>query len=67
MSEITRKGLELLFNKIGNAKFLFSNEIGDVSKNRAALLNLEKLVIKLRGSTNFHDYDIAQKDPITGI
>jgi hypothetical protein len=67
MSEITRKGLELLFNKIGNAKFLFSNEIGDVSKNRTALLNLEKLVIKLRGSTNFHDYDIAQKDPITGL
>ena len=67
MSEITRKGLELIINTLGRAKNDFISKIGDTSKKRAALLDTEKLVVKLRGSSIFHDYDFCQKDPITGI
>ncbi len=67
MSEIKRIGLQYIFNQIGKAKERFTSKIGDTSKNRAALLDLEKIVIKLRGSTNFHDYDLCEKDPITGL
>lgn len=66
MSEITRKGLELIINSIGRAKNSYVSKIGDTSKKRAALLDTEKLVVKLRGSSIFHDYDFCQKDPITG-
>ena len=66
MSEITRKGLTLLLNSIGKAKDNIISKIGDTSKNRASLYDTEKLVIKLRGSTNFHDYDLCKKDPISG-
>jgi hypothetical protein len=65
MSEITRKGLELIINSIGRAKDDFISKIGNTSKKRAALLDTEKLVVKLRGSSIFHDYDFCQKDPIT--
>jgi hypothetical protein len=67
MSEITRKGLELIINTIGRAKNDFISKIGNTSKKRAALLDTEKLVVKLRGSSIFHDYDFCQKDPITGL
>lgn len=66
MSEITRKGLELIINSIGRAKDDYISKIGDTSKKRAALLDTEKLVVKLRGSSIFHDYDFCQKDPVTG-
>ena len=66
MSEITRKGLELIVNTIGRAKNDFISKIGNTSKKRAALLSTEKLVVKLRGSSIFHDYDFCQKDPNTG-
>jgi len=66
MSEINRAGLQLIYNQIGKAKLRFTTLIGDTSKNRAALLDLEKIVVKLRGSTNFHDYDLSMKDPIYG-
>jgi hypothetical protein len=66
MSEITRKGLTLLLNSIGKAKDNIISRIGDTSKNRGSLYDTEKVVIKLRGSTNFHDYDLCKKDPIFG-
>lgn len=66
MSEITKKGLELIINSIGRAKNDFISKIGDTSKKRAALLDTEKLVVKLRGSSIFHDYDFCQKDPVSG-
>lgn len=67
MSEITRKGLLLLLNSIGKAKNNIISRIGDTSKNRASLYDTEKVAIKLRGSTYFHDYDKCKKDPITGF
>ena len=66
MSEINRAGLQLIYNQIGKAKLRFTTLIGDTSKSRAALLNLEKIVVKLRGSTSFHDYDLCMKDPVYG-
>ena len=62
MSLITRKGLEFLINQYGKAKFAYKNLIGDFSFNRGLFSELERVVVKFRGSTIFHDYDLSLKN-----
>jgi hypothetical protein len=62
MSLITRKGLEFLINQFGKAKYAYKNLIGDFSFNRGLFSELERTVVKFRGSTIFHDYDLSLKN-----
>ena len=37
--------------------------VGDLSTNHGYYLDYERIVVKFRGSTIFHDYDLAGKTP----
>lgn len=62
MSLITRKGLEFIINQIGRARSAFSNLSGDLTNNPGYFLDYERTLVKLRGSTIFHDYDLSRKN-----
>jgi len=62
MSLITRKGLEFIINQFGKAKYAYKNLVGDFSFNRGLFSELERVVVKFRGSTVFHDYDLSLKN-----
>ena len=64
MSLITRKGLEFLINQFGKAKYAYKDLIGDFSFNRGLFSELERVVVKFRGSTTFHDYDLSLKNNV---
>lgn len=61
MSEAKRKGLEFAANQIGNAKKAYKDLIGNTSTIRTARLHFENNLIKFRGSSIFHDYDLSKK------
>lgn len=63
MSNAKRKGLEFTADQIGKAKIAFKNLIGDTFSLLGPKYDLENNLIKLRGSTLFHDYDLNKKDP----
>ena len=63
MSNVTRKGLELTLNQIGNAKFAYSNLISN-SSNTGLGIKTQYLYNKIVGSNIFHDYDLCLKDPL---
>ena len=63
MSLVSKKGLEFIINQIGKAKYAYEDLVGDLSSNRGYYLDYERIVIKFRGSTIFHDYDLAGKTP----
>jgi hypothetical protein len=61
MSLVSRKGLEFIINQIGRAKYAFKDLVGDLYLNRGYFLDYERIAVKFRGSTIFHDYDLAGK------
>ena len=63
MSLVSRKGLEFIINQIGKAKYAFKDLVGDLYLNRGYFLDYERIAVKFRGSTIFHDYDLAGKTP----
>jgi hypothetical protein len=63
MSLVSKKGLEFIINQIGKAKYAYKDLVGDLSTNHGYFLDYERIVVKLRGSTIFHDYDLAGKTP----
>lgn len=63
MSLVSKKGLEFIINQIGKAKFAYVDLVGDLSAKHGYYLDYERIVIKFRGSTIFHDYDLAGKTP----
>ena len=65
MSQIKRKGLKFVIDQIGKAKYAYKNLVGDLSVNRGYFLDFEAIVPKIKGSTIFHDYDLAGKQ-LTG-
>ena len=62
MSLVTRKGLEFIINQLGKARSAFSNLSGDLTSNPGYFLDFERTLVKLRGSTTFHDYDLSRKN-----
>ena len=63
MSLVSKKGLEFIINQIGKAKFAYKDLVGDLSTKHGYYLDYERIVVKFRGSTIFHDYDLAGKTP----
>ena len=63
MSLVSKKGLEFIINQIGKAKYAYKDLVGDLSTNHGYYLDYERIVVKFRGSTIFHDYDLAGKTP----
>ena len=63
MSLVSKKGLEFIINQVGKAKYAYKNLVGDLSLNHGYYLDYERVVVKFRGSTIFHDYDLAGKTP----
>ncbi len=63
MSLVSKKGLEFIINQIGKAKYAYKDLVGDLSLNHGYYLDYERVAIKFRGSTIFHDYDLAGKTP----
>lgn len=63
MSTVTRKGLEFIVNQIGKAKYVFKDLIGDTNYVRGYRLDFEKVLLRLKGSSTFNDYDLSKKDP----
>lgn len=63
MSLVSKKGLEFIINQIGKAKYAYKNLVGDLGSNHGYYLDYERIVVKFRGSTIFHDYDLAGKTP----
>jgi hypothetical protein len=63
MSLVSKKGLEFIINQVGKAKYAYKDLVGDLSTNHGYYLDYERIVIKFRGSTIFHDYDLAGKTP----
>ena len=62
MSLVTRKGLEFIINQLGKARSAFANLSGDLTNNPGYFLDFERTLVKLRGSTTFHDYDLSRKN-----
>ena len=62
MSYVSRKGLEFVINQIGKARYAYSDLVGDLALKRGYFSDLEKTLIKFRGSTIFHDYDLSLKN-----
>ena len=54
---IDRKGLTLLAKCLGRAYKSITNLFGDTTLNPASILEMETLLCRLRGSTDFHNYD----------
>ncbi len=63
MSLVSKKGLEFIINQIGKAKYAYKDLVGDLSLNHGYFLDYERIVVKFRGSTIFHDYDLSGKTP----
>jgi len=63
MSLVSKKGLEFIVNQIGKAKYAYKDLIGDLSTKHGYFLDYERIVVKFRGSTIFHDYDLAGLTP----
>jgi hypothetical protein len=63
MSLVSKKGLEFIINQIGKAKYAYKDLVGDLFLNHGYYLDYERIVVKFRGSTIFHDYDLAGKTP----
>ena len=63
MSLVSKKGLEFIINQVGKAKYAYKDLVGDLSLKHGYYLDYERIVIKFRGSTIFHDYDLAGKTP----
>ena len=63
MSLVSKKGLEFIINQIGKAKYAYKDLIGNLSLNHGYFLDYERIVVKFRGSTIFHDYDLAGLTP----
>lgn len=61
MSQVKRKGLKFIIDQIGKAKYIYKNLVGDLTVNRGYFLDYEAIVPKIKGSTIFHDYDLAGK------
>ncbi len=61
MSQVKRKGLKFIIDQIGKAKYIYNNLVGDLTVNRGFFLDYEAIVPKIKGSTIFHDYDLAGK------
>ena len=61
MSYVSRKGLEFVINQIGKARYAYSDLVGNLALKRGYFSDLEKTLIKFRGSTIFHDYDLNKK------
>ena len=64
MSLVSKKGLEFIINQIGKAKYAFVDLVGDLNLKRGYFLDYERIAVKFRGSTIFHDYDLAGKTPL---
>ena len=64
MSLVSKKGLEFIINQIGKAKYAFKDLVGDLNLKRGYFLDYERIAVKFRGSTIFHDYDLAGKTPL---
>ena len=63
MSLVSKKGLEFIINQVGKAKYAYKDLVGDLSLKHGYYLDYERIVVKFRGSTIFHDYDLAGKTP----
>lgn len=63
MSNVTRKGLELTLNQIGNAKYAYADLITN-SSNTGLGIKTQYLYNRINGSNIFHDYDLCLKDPL---
>lgn len=63
MSLVSKKGLEFIINQIGKAKLAYKDRVGDLNLKHGYFLDYEKVAIKFRGSTTFHDYDLSGKTP----
>ncbi len=61
MSQVKRKGLKFIIDQIGKAKYAYKSLVGDLAANRGLFLDYEAIVPKIKGSTIFHDYDLAGK------
>jgi len=61
MSTAKRKGIIFAANQIGNAKKALKNLIGDTFSGSSIKLVFENNLIKFRGSTIYHDYDLNKK------
>ncbi len=61
MSQVKRKGLKFIIDQIGKAKYAYKSLVGDLTVNRGYFLDYEAIVPKIKGSTIFHDYDLAGK------
>lgn len=59
MSEITRKGLEKISYFLGQSHFAIDSRFGDLNKNPSALLGIEAMLCRLRGSTLFYNDDYS--------
>ena len=63
MSLVSKKGLEFIINQVGKAKYAYKDLVGDLSTKHGYFLDYERIAVKLRGSTIFHDYDLSGKTP----
>lgn len=63
MTNINRKQLKLLTESFGRAWGALNKPIGDVNRNPAALLRMERALARLKGSIRFHDFDYAIQAP----
>ena len=63
MSLVSKKGLEFIINQVGKAKYAYKDLVGDLSLKRGYFLDYERVAVKFRGSTIFHDYDLAGLSP----
>ena len=61
MSQVKRKGLKFIIDQIGKAKYAYKSLVGDLTVNRGYFLDYEAIIPKIKGSTIFHDYDLAGK------
>ena len=60
MTDISRLGLEKIASNLGTAQASIANQLGDTNKNQGALLDLEAVLCKLRGSTLFYNDDYSR-------
>jgi hypothetical protein len=59
MSDITREGLKKISYILGEAQNSVLSLLGDLNKNPKALITLESLLCKMRGSTFFYNEDYS--------
>jgi hypothetical protein len=59
MSEITREGLKKISYAFGQSHNKITSFLGDLNKNPGAIINLEAMLCKMRGSTFFYNEDYS--------